>query len=309
MHSSRSTDEAARLARALQGRFGGQSTARRLGVSGFCDTWQAQAAGGMLFVKTMPVARAEVLRAEADGLAALAATGAVRVPAVAGQWVDEEHGLALLALEWLDLKAPGRGFGERLGQALAALHCASPGGMEGRFGWALDNFLGATPQRNSWSEAAGQAGWTSFFSHQRLGAMRDRLAKAGAAAALLQAVDEVIQALPRFFDDGHVPSPSLIHGDLWSGNWGLLADGTPVVYDPAVFCSDAEAELAMMELFGDPPAGFWPAYREVAGLHPGYPRRRGLYQLYHLLNHALLFGGAYHLQALGCARSLLKPWP
>jgi fructosamine-3-kinase len=85
----------------------------------------------------------------------------------------------------------------------------------------------------------------------------------------------------------------------------MLADGTPVIYDPAVSCSDAEAELAMMELFGAPPAGFWPAYREAAGLHAGYAARRPLYQLYHLLNHALLFGGSYAAQALRCARSLL----
>jgi fructosamine-3-kinase len=117
-------------------------------------------------------------------------------------------------------------------------------------------------------------------------------------------VDKVVDALPRFFDDGHTPSPSLVHGDLWSGNWGMLADGTPAVYDPAVSCSDAECELAMMELFGAPPSGFWPAYREAAGLHAGYGRRRGLYQLYHLLNHALLFGGGYASQAEALARRM-----
>lgn len=111
----------------------------------------------------------------------------------------------------------------------------------------------------------------------------------------------MVDALPRFFDDGHTPSPSLVHGDLWSGNWGMLADGTPAVYDPAVSCSDAECELAMMELFGAPPSGFWPAYREAAGLHAGYGRRRGLY---HLLNHALLFGGGYASQAEALARRM-----
>jgi protein-ribulosamine 3-kinase len=86
----------------------------------------------------------------------------------------------------------------------------------------------------------------------------------------------------------------------------MLADGTPVIYDPAVSCSDAEAELAMMELFGSPPAGFWGAYREAAGLHDGYARRRGLYQLYHLLNHALLFGGGYVRQSMALAQGLLR---
>lgn len=124
-------------------------------------------------------------------------------------------------------------------------------------------------------------------------------------AALVAAVNEVIAALAAFFADGHVPRASLVHGDLSSGNWGMLADGAPVIYDPAVSWSDAEAELAMMELFGTPPGGFWPAYRDMAGLHPGYQRRRGLYQLYHLLSHTVLFGGSHARQALRCAAHLL----
>ena len=111
--------------------------------------------------------------------------------------------------------------------------------------------------------------------------------------------------LLRGFDDGRLPRPSLIHGDLRSGNWAMLADGSPVVYDPAASCADAEAELAMTELFGAPPAGFWPAYRAAgAGPSPGHARRRPLYQLNHLLNHALLFGGGCLPQSLALARRL-----
>lgn len=123
---------------------------------------------------------------------------------------------------------------------------------------------------------------------------------------MLHAVEAVRQALPRFFEDGYVPRPSLIHGDLWSGNRGMLPDGRPVIFDPAVSVSDAEADLAMMELFGSPPPGFWPAWRAVMGPHQGYERRRGLYQLYHLLNHALLFGGEYAAQSLSMARRLAR---
>jgi len=118
----------------------------------------------------------------------------------------------------------------------------------------------------------------------------------------------VIDALPALFGDGHAPRPSLIHGDLWSGNWGCTADGAPVIFDPAASISDAEAELAMMELFGAPPAGFWPSYREAAGLAPGYAWRRGLYQLYHLLNHELLFGG-YARQAMAAMDVLFRSAP
>jgi fructosamine-3-kinase len=86
----------------------------------------------------------------------------------------------------------------------------------------------------------------------------------------------------------------------------MLPDGLPVIFDPAVSVSDAEAELAMMELFGSPPSGFGPAWRAAMGVHEGYERRRGLYQLYHLLNHALLFGGGYAAQSLAMAQRLLR---
>ena len=165
--------------------------------------------------------------------------------------------------------------------------------------------LGGTPQRNGWSLESGTPGWVAFFGAERLGAMRERLQDARADATLISGIDRVIAAMPSFFDDGHVPRPSLIHGDLWSGNWASLADGAPVIFDPAVSVSDPEAELAMMELFGSPPAGFGPAYAEGLAIAPGYPRRRGLYQLYHLLNHELLFGG-YARQALVTIEALLR---
>ena len=278
------------LARRLAGQLGGRWRAFALGASGFAATWRAESPGtGALFVKTLPPAAGDRLAAEADGLAALAASGAVRVPAVAGCWADACG--AVLALEWLDLAGPADG--PRLGRAIGALHAATPADGGGRFGWRRDNFLGSTPQANGWSAGGGREGWIAFFGERRLLALRDALLLAGAPAPLAHAIDRVVAALPGFFDDGHVPRPSLIHGDLWSGNHAALADGHPAVWDPAVSVSDAEAELAMLELFGAPPAGFWPAYREVAGLSAGYAARRPLYQLHHLLNHALLFGSGY----------------
>ena len=292
-------------AQLLSAHCGGAWAARPLGASGFCTTWRADGPAGPLFVKSLPALHADVLVAEADGLEALAATGTVGVPAIVGCWTDDVQDLAALAMQWLDLMpAHGGAYGERLGHALAALHRATPGEGNGCFGWRRDNMLGATPQRNRWSAQGGIAGWTSFFSTERLGALCERLRVARAPAALISAVDRVIAVLPTFFDDGHVPQPSLIHGDLWSGNWGCTADGTPVIFDPAVSVSDAEAELAMMELFGSPSPDFWRAYREAAGLAPGYERRRGLYQLYHLLNHELLFHG-YAQRAISTVDKLL----
>lgn len=296
---------------------------RALNASSFCSTWRADGvgdigrAGGALFVKSVPAHQAHILTAEADGLRAIAATKTVTVPAVLGCWTDDDQHVTVLALEWLDLRAAHHAdFGKRLGQALAALHGAplpdgygygcGDGSGSGRFGWHRNNMLGATVQRNRWSQQGGLTGWLEFFGRERLGALREQLAAAHAAHELLDTIDRVINALPAFFADGYIPQPGLVHGDLWSGNWGCLAQGhgTPVIFDPAVSISDKEAELAMMELFGQPPPGFWPAYREVAGLAPGYAWRRGLYQLYHVLNHELLFGG-YARSAMAIMQQLL----
>jgi len=243
-----------------------------------------------VFRKSGPLAR---LKAEADGLQAIAATQTIRVPRV----LDINESSSELSLEWLDFAAPDAGFGERFGRALAALHGqACPAG----YGWHSDNFIGETPQVNTYYDD-----WIDFWRGSRLRPMLARLGARGCPAALADATERVIGSIPVLFDDGYAPRTSLIHGDLWSGNWCMLANGTPVIFDPCVSCSDREADLAMMELFGSPPAGFRGAYERAAGLHPGYPRRRALYQLYHLLNHALLFGGGYLAQALACAQVCL----
>jgi fructosamine-3-kinase len=299
-------DSEVHLAHSLAATFGGSWSVQRLQASGFCATWRARGGGQALFVKSLPLAQREVLDAEADSLLALAAVDAIRVPALIRCWGDREAGEAVLAMEWLDLCRPDEGFGTRFGRALGDLHDARPHEGGGRFGWRRDNLIGPTPQRNRWSKDATTAGWIDFFRGERLQPMRDRLGAHGQFEALAEAVDAVMAMLPEFFADGHAPRASLIHGDLWSGNWGMLSDGTPVIYDPAVSCSDAEAELAMMELFGQPPSGFWNAYTDVLALREGYARRRGLYQLYHLLNHALLFGGGYVLQATDLARYLVR---
>jgi len=96
---------------------------------------------------------------------------------------------------------------------------------------------------------------------------------------------------------GYQPTPALLHGDLWSGNAGATVDGEPVVFDPAVYYGDREADLAMTELFGGFPACFYAAYREAWPLDAGYVQRRMLYNLYHVLNHLNLFGGGYLAQA------------
>lgn len=290
------------IAAALTANLGGQWQLHTLGASGFCHTFMAQHRARKLFVKSVD-ARSGLLRAEADGLLALAESDTIRVPRV--EWQGPVEARDVLAMEWLNLVPADRSLGTRFGRALGQLHRRPCPLRPARFGWRQDNYIGGTPQHNAPSAGDAPAEWPEYFRTRRLRPMRDALAARSAPQALLDAVDGVAAALPGFFADGHRPRPSLIHGDLWQGNWGMLADGSPVIFDPSVSCADAEVELAMMELFGTPPAGFWPAYREAAGLHPGYPRRRPVYQLYHLLNHALLFGATYENQALACARAVV----
>jgi fructosamine-3-kinase len=280
---------AATLAQAL----GGAWSTQPLRASGFCDTWSARQGALRLFVKTASGPAAAMLDAEADGLRALSDVSAIALPRVIA--FVHDGATRVLALEWLAFAPPDAGFGARLGSALAALHRAPPP-LEG-FGWSRDNFIGATRQRNT-----PGVDWIAFYRDHRLRAMLERLAD----AEVTTAVEAVIERLPSFFDDGYRPRPALIHGDLWQGNWGMLAGGAPVIFDPAVSCSDPECELAMMELFGSLPDGLRDAYHATAGLHPGYERRRPLYQLYHLLNHAVLFGGGYLRQSLRVARSLAR---
>lgn len=240
-----------------------------------------------VFRKRLPLAQRARLDAEADGLAALAATGILRTPAIvgAGETADE----AWLALEHLDLAALDRASGARLGEQLAALHrCYS---ANDAYGWPRDNFIGATPQSNR-----AHPTWAGFFAAERL---RPQLAWAsgnGLERVWRDKGEKLAESLGAFFLD-YRAAPSLLHGDLWAGNAGRLPDGTPVVFDPAVYRGDRETDLAMSELFGGFPESFYAAYRLAWPLDAGYETRKTLYNLYHVLNHFNLFGAGYLNQA------------
>lgn len=303
----KSSTESFALRAALTERFGGHWKVAPLNASGLCSTWKAESSDQRLFIKGLPIREAHGLTAEADGLRALAESQTIHVPKMMDCWLEQGGDIALLAMEWLEFASPDTGFGERFGRALASLHRVTPTQGTGRFGWQRDNMLGGSRQSNRWSSDVGRPGWIEFFSQQRLMPVRDAVSCRHASRELIAVTDRVIEHMPALFDaDRYMPRPSLIHGDLWSGNWGMLTDGTPVIYDPAVSCSDAEAELAMMELFGSPPCNFWNAYREVAGIAEGYANRRMLYQFYHLLNHVALFGAGYEAQALDRAKVILR---
>lgn len=245
--------------------------------------------GRRYFVKLNRADRLGMFEAEADGLTELA--GAVKVPQPVCSGVD--GGRAYLVLEYLELES--RGAAALLGRQLAAMHRVS----QPSYGWRRDNTIGATHQPNGWS-----ADWIEFLRRRRLGFQLDLAARNGAPARLIEQGERLLDGLAEFFP-GHAPAPSLLHGDLWSGNHGF-AGGEPVLFDPAVYYGDREADLAMTELFGGFPPTFYAAYKEVWPLDAGYPTRRTLYNLYHVLNHFNLFGGGYAMQAERMVGKLLS---
>jgi protein-ribulosamine 3-kinase len=258
----------------LAGEVGGGCIHRAFRATDGSQSW---------FVKVNDASRDDLFAAEADGLRALA-QGPLRVPEVVccGETLEQ----SFLVLEWLDLGAGAPRNYAKMGEQLARLHALSGP----HYGWRRDNYIGFTPQSN-----AADASWPRFFGTARL-APQLALARSNGHARLYAKGEKLLRALPQLFS-GHAPQPSLLHGDLWGGNAAFLGDGTPVIFDPAAYYGDRETDLAMTELFGGFPEDFYAAYRTYSPLDPGYRVRKTLYNLYHVLNHANLFGGGYAAQA------------
>jgi fructosamine-3-kinase len=242
------------------------------------------------FLKTGDAAALPMFAAEAAGLAALRATGSVRVPEVFS--CETVDGQARIELEFLDLRGLDRASGARLGRELADLHRH----VGERFGFDADNFIGGSPQENGWQQE-----WPRFHADRRLRPQLRWASGNGMEKKLVAQGESLAERLAAFFVDYH-PHASLLHGDLWGGNASALPDGTPVIFDPAVYYGDREADIAMSELFGGFPESFYAAYREAWPLDPGFETRKTLYNLYHVLNHFNLFGAGY----LGQARRMIE---
>lgn len=249
--------------------------------------------GERFFVKLHDASRIDMFEAEREGLEAIAATGTVRVPRPLLCGTD--GGRAFLVLEHVPLTRPGGAAMAELGRELARMH----GNTAESFGWHRDNTIGATAQANAW-----MGSWEAFWVDRRLGPQLRLAASRGAGGRLVRTGEALLAKVPELLA-GHRPQPSLLHGDLWGGNCGADGDGRPVLFDPAVYYGDREADLAMTELFGGFSRGFRDAYESTWPLEPGYARRRELYNLYHLLNHFNLFGGGYAAQAQSTMERLL----
>lgn len=241
------------------------------------------------FVKINEKSKLSHFKTESDGLEHLRQANQVRLPHVICSGVASE--VSFLALEHLVLKEGNTESWQTLGEQLAQLHRVQ---TDKKYGGHQDNYIGLTPQPNQWHDD-----WASFFAEQRIGYMLDRLAAQKKLLCDKQlAVDAIYNKLA-----GHQPKVSMLHGDLWAGNVGFHQQ-QPVIFDPAFYFGDRETDIAMTELFGRFPTSFYQAYNGSWPLEHSYAERKPIYQLYHILNHGLLFGGSY----LNSAKSILAKY-
>jgi fructosamine-3-kinase len=235
------------------------------------------------FVKTNVPGQKTMFEAEALGLQALAASETIRVPRPVCYGENREQ--SYIVMECLDMR--GRADQSALGEQLAAMHKVTAD----RFGWEIDNTIGDTHQSNTW-----QDDWLDFWREQRLGYQLKLAAQNGYGGELQSLGDRLLLEMPVLFA-GRDIVPSMLHGDLWGGNVAGLSDGTPVIFDPAFYYGDREADLAMTYIFGGFAPDFYASYQDAYPLDEGFAVRKTFYNIYHIINHLNMFGGGYHGQA------------
>lgn len=252
--------------------------------------WHLRFAGRDYFVKCDERELLPVFTGESDQLALLSRSRTVTVPEVFA--VGSDRDCSFIIMEFLPPRPLDAHSAFQLGQQLARLHQWSE---QPQFGLDFDNDLSTTPQPNAW-----QRRWATFFAEQRIGWQLELAAEKGIIFGDIDAlVDCVRQRL-----SGHQPQPSLLHGDLWSGNCALGPDG-PYIFDPACYWGDRECDLAMLPLHNEQPPQIYDGYQSVSPLPPDFLSRQPVYQLYTLLNRAILFGGQHLVNAQSALERLI----
>jgi fructosamine-3-kinase len=214
-----------------------------------------------------------MFEAEFTGLQELEKTQSVRVPVPVSYGKTAGH--SFLVLEYLEFGGSTQASERLLGRQLALMHQQ----QQPYFGWHRDNTIGSTLQLNTPSHD-----WLTFWRGQRLGFQLKLAASKGYGGDLQNKGERLCSDMPALFER-YKPQPSLLHGDLWSGNAAVDKQGYPVIFDPACYYGDREADLAMTELFGGFSRDFYAAYQAVWPLDEGYGIRKSFYNLYHILNH------------------------
>ena len=243
--------------------------------------------GETIFMKANRRSNFGFFRAELEGLSAIRKTETVRVPQVLALGTEGET--SFLLMEYIEPGRGGKASSEELGVGLARMHKADASEFveNGKFGFLHDNYIGAGVQINTPKES-----WAEFFTECRL-VPQFQKAEGYFDSGTRKKMEKLLGKISRYLPEP--VKPSLLHGDLWSGNYMVDREGNPWLIDPAAYVGNAEADLAMTELFGGFDRAFYEAYRTEAGIDPSYKERRDLYNLYHLLNHLNLFGSGYYM--------------
>ena len=231
---------------------------------------------------------------EADALKEIKQSNSIRTPRVLIHGSTPK--ISYLALEYIPLKSQLNQ--NKLGEQLAQMHRTT--NPLKQFGWTQNNYIGSTPQSNQYHKQ-----WISFWRNERLLYQLNLAKNKGYSIKAYDAGLMLAESLSLFFS-GYTPKPSLLHGDLWSGNCASDMNDNPIIYDPATYYGDRETDIAMTELFGGFSADFYSAYNNYYALDSGYKVRKNLYNLYHILNHYNLFGGGYARQAENMTKQLLS---
>ena len=254
-------------------------------IAGGCinESYQIKDNNHCYFVKLNHKNTMYMLAAEADGLREMAATKTIKVPSPVCLGTNNQK--AYLVLDYIP-STNGKSQ-MQLGKNLAKLHSIH----QIKFGWHRDNNIGLTKQLNPLTDD-----WPEFFRKYRL-EFQIKLAKENGFH--FQGTELLLNKFDDFFC-GYTPKPSLLHGDLWCGNFSFDDLGIPFVFDPSNYYGDREAEFGLTEMFGGFSAEFWDGYSSIYPLDQGFSIRKRIYQLYHTLNHLNLFGSqyAYNTQAL-----------
>jgi fructosamine-3-kinase len=222
-----------------------------------------------------------MFEAEADGLEAINKTKTLKTPVVYA--INELEEGACLLMEYVPSKSPESRDLENLGAQLAAMHQSS----SDYYGWDNPNFIGNLPQSNQKHD-----NWVTFYIQERLVPQF----QAAINQKLLTKDDVPGVAKLRAVINSYCPdvNPSLLHGDLWSGNYLIAENGVPYLIDPAVYFGHSEIDLSMSRLFGGFGASFYSAYYDIHPSQSDESNRMAIYQLYYLLVHLNLFGASYY---------------
>ena len=270
-------------------------TVRNLGGGCINNALKISTSEGDYFLKWNASAPSDMFQREAEGLSEMGQAGNpfLIIPKVIwSKRTDELPGLILM--EYLDPAIETSGYEERLGRGIAHLQRK----MAQAFGFHQPNFCGTTFQDNTWTDS-----WPEFYAMRRIRPLVWQIRSSrGFSNDEMLIYEKLVYRIPQLL--AHQTVPSLIHGDLWSGNYMFTANG-PALIDPACFYADREMELGMMQLFGGFSPIVWSAYQDEFPLPEGWKGRVRLYQLYHVLNHYLLFGGSYGWQALEIAKEYI----